>query len=280
LVTYVCIPPNCGVPRYNFTEALTDPAPLDPARLYLSVYPPAELTYRMEARPRPVGQIVRPGSTSMWAKLHFINGYSPIRPAGVAKEFVFSIHGEIDEGMATLLLYGEAGPDGLLAGMGVDGIAMAKELQYDPWPANEWELVASNDEGRVFHRRGSALLRVRSVSALGSRPDAAFAEAKITRVEERRNQVAAEIDVPDGSAPALVSFSRPYFEGYKASLGGRELAVTSNRGLYPAVEVPAGSRGRLLLVYRPAWLVYGGAVALGCAAVWLGCVIAAAWPRR
>src|SRR5205809_344714 len=39
LTTYLCMPTNCGVPRYNFTEELLKPPPLDPQRLYLSVYP-------------------------------------------------------------------------------------------------------------------------------------------------------------------------------------------------------------------------------------------------
>ena len=43
LATYLCIPPNCGVPKYNLSQELTKPAPLDPQRLYLSVYPPAEV---------------------------------------------------------------------------------------------------------------------------------------------------------------------------------------------------------------------------------------------
>ena len=52
--TYFCLPINCGVPRYSFTEALMRlPAPLDPARLYFSVYPGPEVAYRTEARPGP-----------------------------------------------------------------------------------------------------------------------------------------------------------------------------------------------------------------------------------
>src|SRR4029077_624801 len=96
LATYLCIPPICGVPRYNFSQALLKPAPLDPQRLYLSVYPWAELTYCTANKPEPVGQTLRPGSTSMWAGLRFINGYSPIRAAGVARQFETSIHGEIN----------------------------------------------------------------------------------------------------------------------------------------------------------------------------------------
>ena len=35
LATYLCIPTNCGVPRYNFSQELLKPSPLDPQRLYL-----------------------------------------------------------------------------------------------------------------------------------------------------------------------------------------------------------------------------------------------------
>jgi hypothetical protein len=87
LATYLCIPTNCGVPRYNFSQELLKPSPLDPQRLYLSIYPWAELTYATSNKPQSVGQTLRPGSTSMWAALHFINGYSPIQAAGVAREF-------------------------------------------------------------------------------------------------------------------------------------------------------------------------------------------------
>ena len=44
LATYLCIPPNCGVPKYILSQELTKSAPLDPQRLYLSIYPPAEHT--------------------------------------------------------------------------------------------------------------------------------------------------------------------------------------------------------------------------------------------
>src|SRR4029453_11311632 len=46
LGTYLWIPPNCGVPKYNLAPELTDPAPLDPQRLYLSIYPAPETVYR------------------------------------------------------------------------------------------------------------------------------------------------------------------------------------------------------------------------------------------
>ena len=170
LATYLCIPTNCGVPRYNFSQELLKPAPLDPQRLYLSVYPWAELTYCTANKPQPVGQTLRPGSTSMWAGLRFINGYSPIRAAGVAREFATSIHGEINPEVGSYLLNHQAGRDGELALMGVDGIVVAQEVDITPQPASEWELVVSTDEGNVFHRRSAPFARVRSVTSIDSRP--------------------------------------------------------------------------------------------------------------
>src|SRR4029077_2110540 len=61
LATYICIPPNSGAPKYNLAHPLLEPQPLDPHRLYLSVYPTPATFYRVEAKPGPVGQIVRLG---------------------------------------------------------------------------------------------------------------------------------------------------------------------------------------------------------------------------
>jgi hypothetical protein len=265
LATYIWIPTNCGVPRYNFSQDLLKPEPLDPARLYISIYPWAELTYCVSNKPQPVGEVLRPGSTPMWAGLHFINGYSPIRPAGVAREFATSIHGEINPDVGSHLLNSQAGEDGELALLGVDGIVVAKELDIVPQPVSEWEAVLTTDEGRVFHRRGAPLARVRSITSIDSRPGEQFVTATISRINDSRNRVEADVDVPNGVRPALFTFSRPYFRGYEVRLGNRKLAVTSYRGLFPMVEVPAGTHQLLTLTYRPRWLVWGGSVAIICA---------------
>jgi hypothetical protein len=276
LATYLCIPPNCGVPRYNFTQSLVEPQPLDPHRLYLSLYPPPEYAYRLEAHPAPVGQTVRPGSTSMWAGLRFINGYSPIRPAGVAREFTTSIHGEIDRNMGEWLVWKEAGKNGLLGRLGIDGIIIAREFDFAPAPANDWQLVIATEEGRVYHRRGQPTTSVRSVDW-----ESVTTRASVNDVVESRNGVKASVEVPAGNGPAVLAFSRPYFRGYRAWLDGRALSVRSLRNLIPLVEVPGGARGRLTLAYRPDWLIYGGGVALASAAIWLGCAIAAlCWRPR
>ena len=266
LATYLCIPTNCGLPRYNFSQELLKPSPLVPQRLYLSIYPWAELNYRVENKPRPVGQIVRPGSTSMWAGLHFINGYSPIRPAGVARDFATTIHGEINPAMGEYLLNYQAGDGGELSRLGVDGIVVANEMNIVPQPADEWQLVAETDEGRVFHRRGAPFARVRSVTSIDSQPNEQFVLATISGTNDSRNRVDVNVDVPNGDRPALLTFSRPYFRGYEARLGKRKFAVTSYRGLFPIVEVPAGAHGRLNVTYRPPWLIWGSVALPGRAA--------------
>jgi hypothetical protein len=275
LATYLCLPTNCGVPRYNFSQELLKPAPLDPQRLYLSVYPWAELTYCTANKPEPVGQTLRPGSTSMWAGLRFINGYSPIRPAGVAREFETSIHGEINPDVGARLLNEQAGRDGKLALMGVDGIVVAQEVELVPRPSSEWELVVSAEEGNVFHRRSEPFSHVRSVTSIDSRPNEEFVLATISLLSDSRNFVEANIDVPADGRSALLTFSRPYFRGYRARIGDQKLAITSYRGLFPILEVPAGTHGRLTVVYRPAWLMWGGGLAAVCGLIVLVGLVAA-----
>jgi hypothetical protein len=279
LGTYLWIPPNCGVPKYNLAQELTQTAPLDPQRLYFSVYPAPEHAYRVEEHPLPFGLTVRPGSTSMFAGVRFINGYSPIRPAGVAREFAAAIHGEIDPDVADLMLYGQSGRDGLLALLGVDGIVVASQIATNPYPNAEWQLAARTDEGRVFHRR-EVFPRIRSVTALDSRPNELFTEAEVSGIIERRNRVEADVAVPAGSSRALLAISRPFFNGYRARLDGRDLAITSYRGLIPVVEVPAGSKGRMTMVYRPAWLVAGSAASAGSILIILGSALLAVRSRR
>ena len=174
LATYLCVPTNCGVPRYNFSQELVKPPPLDPQRLYLSVYPWAgAYLFVQQTNPTRSAKRYDREAHSMWAGLRFINGYSPIRPAGVARAFETSIHGEINPDVGTHLLNNQAGRDGQLALMGVDGIVVAREVDIAPQPSSEWELVVSTEEGNVFHRRSAPFSRVRSVTSIDSRPNEA-----------------------------------------------------------------------------------------------------------
>jgi hypothetical protein len=169
--------------------------------------------------------------------------------------------------MGEYLLNHQAGEVGRLALLGVDGVVVAREINLVPQPSSEWQLVVSTDEGSVFHRRGAPFARVRSVTSIDSRPNEQFASATISNINDARNWVKADIDVPNGDRPALLIFSRPHFRGYKARLDNQKLAVTSYRGLFPILEVPPGAHGRLILTYRPFWLIWGGAVAVICVIV-------------
>lgn len=146
---------------------------------------------------------------------------------------------------------------------------MAWDSGVNPALGPDWEMVESTEEAAVFHRVGPPLQRVRSVAGIDSRPNESFATATISGIADTRNHVAAEVDVPAGGPPALLTFSRPFFRGYQASIGNRTLRVDSYHGLFPVVEAPAGAQGRLTLIYRPWWLIGGGAVAVFCAAIWL-----------
>src|SRR5258708_8731834 len=230
----------------------------------------------MEKRSGRVGQLVRLGSRSMWAGLHFLNGYSPILPAGVAREFDFRIHGEINPHEAEYLVWAQSNSTGLLAQLGVDGLVVASDSGIDPALGPDWEFVASTGEGGVYHRIGPPLARVRSVTSIDSKPSEQFAATTVSEIDDSRNYGTAQVDVPSGSAPALLTFSRPYFRGYEARLGNQKLRVDSYRSLFPMVEVPAGAHGKLMLIYRPPWLVLGGGLFFLCPVIWVLCFCATA----
>jgi len=253
---------------------------LDPQRLYLSVYPAPEDFYRVEKQPEPFGATLRLGSTSMWGGIRLINGYSPIRPAGLAREFVFAIHGEIYPDVANALLEYEGRPAGILARLGVGGIIVASEVATNPQPDTEWELAATTKEGRVFHRRSEPFPVVRSVTAMESRPNEQFAPVEFSRIENRRNKLEADVAVPAGDRSALLTISRPFFNGYRARIGDQPLRVDSYRGLFPIVEIPAGTSGRFTLFYRPPWLVWGGGVSILCLGIVVVGGVLALWQTR
>src|SRR4030095_1919566 len=119
-------------------------------------------------------------------------------PAGVGREFATSIHGEINPSVGSYLLNDQADKEGELSLLGVDGIVVARELDVTPQPASEWEAVLATDEGRVFHRRGAPLARVRSIPSIDSRPGEQFTTATVSRIIDSRNRVEADVDVPNG----------------------------------------------------------------------------------
>lgn len=251
LCTYLLHDPHPTVAKYWFSDSLNHPAPLDPDRLYLSLYPAPQAYYRGDMTGAPFGNVVRPGSTSMFGAVHLINGYSPVGPAGVARLFDFGTHGQINPARLQDTVLFEAAADGLLEKLGIDGIIVAWEFSLPTPLPNEWKQVYSETEGNVYHRAVS-LPHVRALEG----------EASIKLVENSRQKVVVDATSANASQRVLLAFSRPYFPGYHAMLNGHELTVTSFRGLIPTVELPAGESGRLELVYRPKAVTVGSTVAI------------------
>jgi hypothetical protein len=70
--------------------------------------------------------------------------------------------------MGNYLLKEQSGQDGKLAKWAwMESWSREKSMSI-PQPASEWQLVVSTDEGRVFHRRGAPLARVRSMASIDS----------------------------------------------------------------------------------------------------------------
>ena len=261
-VTYRFAHTNTGLPIYPVGENLTQIAPLSPDRLYLSLYREPDQFYRDWQVPKGFGAVVRMGSMGMYAGVRMINGYSPIMAQGVGKAFHIETHGNVPEAVGTRLLTEEAGASGVLERLGVDGIILTHDYGTPARPPGDtWEMTQSHDEGDVYERRGGPLGTVRSWTSAEPGGPVGYAAAQVRVVADARQRVEAEVDVPAGGAPGLIAFARPFFPGYRATLDGRTLAVGSFRGLMPTVEVPAGSRGRLVLRYVPRAVAWGGALA-------------------
>ncbi|HSH37515.1 MAG TPA: hypothetical protein VK993_01910 [Chthoniobacterales bacterium] len=251
------------VARYPFQDTLNNVAPLAADRLYLSLYRTPHLNYRAEQFEWSFGETVRPGSTSMFARVHLINGYSPIGPAGVARFFDFGTHGQINPAKVDEIVIPESGPDGLLADLGIDGIIVTWDFAMPGALRAGWDMAHRWSDGYVYHRR-ERLEHVRARAGEGLSP------ADIRIRENSRHRVVADVTPSDATKPATILFSRPFFPGYTARLNGTAVPVSSYRGLIPSVEIPPGQSGLLELVYRPMPVVVGGSISLAAAALLIG----------
>ena len=260
--TYHYAETNTGLPIYPVPQSLKGMAPLSSERLYLSFYREPDRYYKKEQVPPGFGPVIRLGSMGMYAGVRMINGYSPIMSEGVGKVLHMETHGNVPEAVGGPLLTGEAGEDGLLARLGVDGIIRTHDYQTPARPPEaDWAMVHSTDEGDVYERRGGPLARVRAWTSAEPGGAPTYAPASVRVVENSRQRVEADVGVPEGGAGALIAFSRPYYPGYRATFNGKRLAVGTFRGMLPTVEVPAGARGKLVLRYVPRAVVLGGVVA-------------------
>ena len=255
---------NPGLPKYAFGPGLAKVSPLSADRLYLSLYLEVDKNYSYQMTTPDFGVVLRPGSTGMLAGVHTVNGYSPIMPPGIGRVWDLETHGSISIDIARNLLTHEAGPDGLLARLGIDGLLVAHDFPVEDtgFPTTEWEPIFSSVEGTVYHRRGDPLPEA-AAWTIDNRDGPQPGSTDLLRViKNSRGGTVLDVTPPPDRHPTLVTFRRPYFPGYVADLDGKALpVVTSDESLTPAVLLPAGSHGRLTLRYRPRAVVLGGALA-------------------
>ena len=254
---------NPGLPKYTFGPGLAKVSPLSPDRLYLSLYLEVDKNYAFGKTPPDFGAVVRPGSTGMFAGVHTVNGYSPIMPPGIGRVWDLETHGSISIDIARHLLTDEAGPGGLLARLGIDGLLVAHDFPVEGtgFPTDEWESVFSSPEGTVYHRRGDPLPDA-NVWAVNPSSKPQPIGRTLVPLENSRSGAALDVSELPGDQPLLLTFRRAYFPGYVADLDGKPLPVfTSDESLTPAILLPAGKHGRLTLRYRPRAVVWGGALA-------------------
>jgi hypothetical protein len=279
---------------------------LDPQRRYLSVYAHQDLFSRDG---RGQGVDLYPGSSVLYSGARLVNGYSPLRPDGLTAVLGFRIHGSIDAEDAYRLLGRETGPGGLLELLGVDGLVLSSCYEhYAGWlGARGWEEVAAPAGCRVLHRRRPTP-PVRAVGPAawcddvdgafdaltgrrrgplplfldaGRRPGPALAggKADVQLVRQSRTVTEAEVRAAEPGQEVLVAFAQAWHPGYRARLDGKAVPVYRLNFLVPAVLLPAGAEGRLVLEYCPPSFVLGRTLALATAAL-CALLLATGWPRR
>ena len=131
------------------------------------------------------------------------------------------------------------------------------------------------DVVRALREKSDSARRHVLLDADGGRPsrEAAFAPVSIEHPVVKRNSLAADIANASQETPGLIIFKRAWYPGYRVFLNDRELPVVHADMLLPAVVIPPGQSGRLLLDYAPASLRIGLIVA-GCSLLLLLGVVA------
>ncbi|MEW6729715.1 MAG: hypothetical protein AB1489_00125 [Acidobacteriota bacterium] len=289
-VTYRYIPTNTEIPRWDFSE-MRKVEPLNPEIRYLCLYDrwDAFKTYQPN-----LGPVLRPGNTAMYAGLQLVNGYSAMELTNFWYIFRFSGQGYLNRRAARAILQKETGAEGLLQLMGVDGLIIPATMKTESAMLIQqgWQQVADFDEGTIFHRIGPpsphvrSLLSVQSISndeyglrwfefrtrpsvpllLLSQTPSSgqqlSFAATNVKLVTETRLRAIAQVEPLNSSGESLVLFSRPWYPGYRATLNGKEVPVEVINYFLPAVRLPAGAQGELILEYRPSSFVNGVIIAL------------------
>jgi hypothetical protein len=217
-----------------------------------------------------------------------------MKPAGLTRLFGFETHGALaTEEDVERLLGREAGRDGLLELAGVDGLIIPRQARpfLPALRADGWEPAADTEGACVLHRDGAASPRVRVIaeaewsrdrqdvlrrlkgrgpgplpmlldaSDLTELPSLVLGRADVTLAAQTRNSLTVEVRNGSPDRPVLVALSEPWYPGYAAHFNGRPVPVRALDLAVPAVLLPPGADGQLVLNYWPTSFVRGCQIA-------------------
>jgi hypothetical protein len=314
------MPPLLSTPAWPISRAELERVPLEPGIRYWSVYTWKDMAHQDGSTPvrsaQGRGVALLPANLAMYTGADVVQGYSPQGPLGLGVLFRLGPYGQLDPQDAEQILREEAGPGGLLELMAVDGLLIGETLdglaaivqahgwRAEPAVGGAWRFrrpgppsprvrclaraLVNGDRNRVLERlverSGGALPMVLYRGSAGADIQAdELAMVAVESISEQRNRVVVEVGpAEDEQRDSVVVFSRAWYPGYRAWLDGEPMPVEVLGLTLPAVRLPPGARGTLVLEYRPLALTLGGPVAALSAVFVLGAVLyrLVAWSRR
>ncbi len=266
--------PSARLPVAGFVNA---------ERTWLSLYSWQELQ-------DPRAELVVParyGNLCMVERLPMINGYSPLFTSPLIRAWSFSNAGSLDPTPETVANVAKGAlPGGLMDKLGITGLLLSPQWQplAPHLKANQWKLLGSEGLVQCWVRDRAPMTIFQSLpearfcvwgkettaAALEPKGPAVvrsadhpegkftFATVQCDKEQSGRNWAEVKLSANAGPQAALIGVRRPWFQGYRAFLNGRELRLHTMNLQHMAVEVPAGSpAGTLQILYRPHSLRFG-----------------------
>jgi hypothetical protein len=249
---------------------------------------------------------IMPGNTPMLAKVYSVSGYASMMPGNLYRLFGFEYSGAMPQVVMDATCKNAFATGGMFDLLGIDGVVFgfSQRERAGQAVAEGWNIVSEGASGVILHRARRNDMHIESASlatyknsdadvvralreksdsarrhvlldADGGRPsrEAAFAPVSIEHPVVKRNSLAADIANASQETPGLIIFKRAWYPGYRVFLNDRELPVVHADMLLPAVVIPPGQSGRLLLDFAPASLRIGLIVA-GCSLLLLLGIVA------
>ena len=285
LLTFATFSRRGEVPVWRYDDSLKTAGVLEPARRYLAMYDVNSIMTRdvYGRRSRGVNAELRPGNVPMFARLKFINGYSPLGLAAMHNIFSVDAHGPMAAARAELLLREQSAPDQLLHQFGIDGLIVPEAMALkhaETLARNGWIPSARIDGALVLHRerihspvfKGRFALKTTDERkayavafgrgiALFTNEDSEvhyYGTRDLAKAEEHRNSTVVRFE--DKGPKTLLVFRRAWLPGWRATVDGKSVPVRRANMVMPAIEVPPDAF-RVRLYYLPTSLVVGSIIA-------------------